>query len=238
MKHGILIIGQVLLTIALLLLGSHVAHAQSSRDTLQAFEHRDVELTLHTGESVQVYVQSVSENFLVTIDADGVIEAWPFQQIADIARRDVPSAPAQTTSGDALSMAPANEHLSREAQIHALEQDLEKIIRRSGEGLFISGGFLLAIGMAIGALGILSAVAAAQGARAQHDEDWGTGIAVLGAVVFLPIGTALLGAGTGLVVAGSAKRKRARNLVYGKPSYSVSPTFARRGGGAQFRLQF
>lgn len=238
MKHGISIIARAMLTIALLLVGSQVAYAQPSPDTLQNFEHRDVELTLQTGESLQVYVQSVGENFLVTLDADGVVEAWPFQNILRIELRDVPSATMPHNSYDAPAMAPINAQLSREAQIHALEKDLDQIVRSSGQGLLISGGFLLAIGMAIEALGVLSAVAAAQGARAQHDEDWGTGIFVLGAVTFLPIGAALLGTGAGLVVAGSGKRKRTRNLVYGRPNYSVSPTFARRGGGAQFRLEF
>src|SRR5690625_3354304 len=66
MKHGISIIARAMLTIALLLVGSQVAYAQPSPDTLQNFEHRDVELTLQTGESLQVYVQSVGENCLVT----------------------------------------------------------------------------------------------------------------------------------------------------------------------------
>lgn len=238
MRRRIPIAAHVLLALALLFSGAKETQAQDVAEAMNTFQDSYVEITWTTGESMHVFVQDVGENFLITRDAAGIVEAWTFDEIAHIESADPHAAESEDASVQD-SMAPSSiTHRSSHALQQALNGDLEWTIRRAGRGKLIAGSVLFTAGALVEALGIMSAIVGTRGLKKNHNEDWVSGMATLVAVRLVPAGAVLLGAGSALLVTGMAKRRRAVQRVHGTMDYGVAPALYRRGGGAEFRLQF
>lgn len=212
------------------------AVAQPSDSMLRALTNKDIQITTDEG---------TRRGTLIGFDEQSVIVADKDDNVLELSRETVESIRLRTAD-DASSKTSSAQHSSNDAttdaeqrkELHAQLQLERRQLERTGAGLRIPGGIVTGVG-GITAFSSL-VVMAVEGVHYEgYDrESRGRDTLRTGVVTSTIVGVGMVAAGVGLIIAGNKRRKRAIDAHEKSLSYTISPSFNAKGGGATLEMKF
>lgn len=241
-----------LLVLLLFVFSASLALAQPSDSTLSALTDKVVQITTSEGVQQGVVIgfddQSIivadRENNVVELSREGVegvrlVAAGDASSKATSASTGT-SPSASNSDGVSLSVSPSvipsDVEQRRELHAHLLQERRE--VERTGLGLRIPGGIITGAGGIVAFASLVNM--AVEGVHYEWVSSGERGRDTLrtGVITSTVVGMGMAAAGVGLIVAGNKQRKRAIDAYEKSLSYSISPSFNAKGGGATLELKF
>lgn len=216
---------------------STLAWASPSDRVLHALENETIRVTTNTDNTYQGELYAFDDEVVILLDDAANLKEIQRDKVEGVQLSNVTTSPASPTADDAASSKDSNgakSPKSAQEQARAAFLNEQRELERTGSAFRISGGIVTGVG-AVMALSMVTSL----GLGGTHwSEPKSRDTLRTGVVTTAIIGTAIAAAGTGLIVLGNKKRRRAKATYEESFNYSLSPQFNGRGGGAELRLNF
>lgn len=221
------------------------AWAAPSDRMLHALEGEIIRVSTNTDNTYQGELYAFDDDVVILLDDVANLKEIQRSSIVNVklagataktssatTSKDAPQSSKSAAGGDDQSVLQHQPTSQTQARTDFLYEHRQ--LERIGSAYRISGGVIAGVG-ALTAFSSLMSLAIG-GTHWSTDRNRDT--LNKGAVISAIVGTAIAGAGTGLIIAGNTKRRRAKAAYKKSFDYALTPAIRLDGGGAQFTLQF
>lgn len=221
------------------------AWAAPSDRVLHALEGETIRVTTNTDNTYQGELYAFDDEVVILLDDVANLKEIPRNRVENIQLSGV-------VTGTSSASAPQNaQQSSKSAESEDRENVLQnqpmphahartdflyeqRQLERVGSAYRISGGVVTGVGALTAFSSLMSLAIGGTHWSTERSRD----TLNKGAVITAIVGTGITAAGTGLIIAGNNKRRRAKQTYKKSFDYSLAPDIGIRGGGAKLTLQF
>lgn len=221
------------------------AWANPSDRMLHALEGETIRVTTNTDNTYQGELYAFDDEVVILLDDVANLKEIPRNSVENIQLSGViagtssAAAPQNTQQSSKSVESKDSESVLQNQPIphaHARTDFLyeQRQLERVGSAYRISGGVVTGVGALTAFSSLMSLAIGGTHWSTERSRD----TLNKGAVITAIVGTGITAAGTGLIIAGNNKRRRAKQTYKKSFDYSLAPDIGIRGGGAKLTLQF